>query len=1069
MLSQSVLSSGKFYLSLLFIFIPLYIDSFSQNLSKFSNSSLLTPIQSDYTLSLQSNESTGKLRMIAVMVEFQPDDNRFTSGNGTFAPGSIPYLDDPGTNIDPLPHDQKYFEAHLTFVKNYFEKMSDGQLIVNFQVLPNIYQLSNKMENYSPVGRDPDLTPLADFANDVWQQVGNDPSVQLEINPNENIAFIIFHAGIGRDVELAGTTLDKTPQDIPSVYLSKNAFQQLFNDPSFSGFEIGNGNLIVDHSLILPRTLSRSGVDFSENRFVIPLSINGLLTAQIGRHLGLPDLFNTETGSSGIGRFGLMDGAGIFAYNGLFPPEMSAWEKIHLGWQDPFDIYFDQPDIVELPAASIRSQNSIGKISLSNSEYFLVENRHRDPENRGVTITIQRPDGSHIDQIFTNQDTDFVNQESGFDKLLAPGVIIDVSNYDFALPGGLVDEGSVERNLNGGILIWHIDESVIRKQIHTIGINSNPDRKGVELKEADGAQDIGRATNIGISQNEPNGSAFDFWWSGNNSSVIFQSDTLSLYQNRFGPDTFPNNRSHTGAFSPFELYDFSDNLPIASFKIQEISPENSLFHQIIGTNLELITTSTPISDVYWSRYPLAIQSTYSSESLNNIFIPGMDGVILYDLETNDSTLLPTEYEYIQQPLSGFSVEDFIAVAPNPIRSITEMEVSIYNLTNENSSLIEEYTVVPNRGFLSSSESNLIDVDGTNIRIDLDSGALLQGLTTQQRSERIGQTQSLIENNQLIIQSRQGAVSHPLPPSNSFSRTYTGLVQSRNGDIYVYLLLDEKLSLFSPADQYSNETVISNRGQLEWPAIVDLLDDGYPEFLYINLSDGKLYGKNINGAMLDGFPITPPPGTQFTGTPLVADLDGDSSADLLIPTDDSISLFITAYRSDTKQMNGFPLLIGGIPSADHQLIHPLLKDRFLIAVSPENDLKIWEFPKIDNIQWASKYGNRTTNKVTGLIERGDSPELPFTLLNRSETYNWPNPAVDETFIRFQTESPAKIRLRITTMSGRLISDQHLQSLGGLPEELQIDTSSWASGAYYALLEATSGNSTERKLIKIAIVR
>lgn len=1069
MISQLFMSSGKFILSLFFLFIALYNDGLSQTLSSHSFPSYLYTGQSDFNFSNTNHKAISNLRIIAVMVEFQPDDNRFTSGNGTFNPGSIPYLDDPGTNIDALPHDQNYFEAHLTFVKNYFEKNSNHRLFVTFQVLPNIYRLNEKMEAYSPIGQNPDLSPLADFAKDVWALVGNDFSVEIDTKPNEKIAFVIFHAGIGRDVELTGTTLDRTPQDIPSAYLSKNAFQSLFDDPSFTGFEIGKGNLIIDHTLILPRTLSRSGLDFSDNRFVIPLSINGLLTAQIGRFLGLPDLFNTETGDSGIGRFGLMDGAGIFAYNGLFPPNLSAWEKIYLGWQEPFEINSNHPNIIELPASSLREQKSIAKVSLSNSEYFLIENRHRDPKNSGVTLTIQRPDGSHIKQTFTNDDTDFVNQSADFDKLLEPGVIIDVSNYDFAIPGGLVNEGSDKRELNGGILIWHIDETVIRKQMNSIGVNRFPDRKGVELKEADGAQDIGRSTNIGFSQNDPNGSAFDFWWSGNNSSVILQSDTLSLYQNRFGPDTFPNNQSHTGALSPFELYDFSDNLQVASFRIKKTTPANTIFEPYISETLESVTTATSIDDAYWSRYPLAIQSLPTSESPNRIIIPGMGGLILYNLDTKTLTLLNTNNKYLQQPLSGFNSDGLLAFAPNPLRLVDEMSVSIYSLSGENPSLIKEYTVIPNSGFLSTSESEIIDVDGTNFRIDTDSGKLLKSTSNLHVSERIGQTQSVIEENQLIIRFDHGSVSHPISPSSSFTRAHTGLIQNGDGLIFVYLLLDNKLSLYSPTDHYSSEIILENRDRLGWPAIVDLNDDGSPNFFYVNQTDGKLVGKNSNGAMLDGFPIIPPPGSQFTGTPLVADLNGDESLNLLIPAVDNFSLSILAYRSDTKRMDGFPLLIGGISSENNQIIHPMLKDRFLIAVSTDNDLKIWEFPKIGKIEWASKYGNSTNNKVTGLIELGESQTFPFTLLNSSETYNWPNPATDETFIRFQTESSAQIRIRITTMSGRPISDRSLQSVGGLPEELRIDTSSWASGAYFALIEATSGNSTERKLIKIAIVR
>lgn len=151
MLSRSLLSSGKSILLLLFLFSHLYSYTQAQNLPGDQYFTYSPFGQTSHFSFAQTKNSVQNLRIIAVMVEFQSDENRFTSGNG-------------------------------------------------------------------------------------------------------------------RDVELTGTTLDRTPQDIPSVYLSKQALQNLFDDPSFSGFEISGGNLIVDHTLILPRTLSRSGVDFSGNR-----------------------------------------------------------------------------------------------------------------------------------------------------------------------------------------------------------------------------------------------------------------------------------------------------------------------------------------------------------------------------------------------------------------------------------------------------------------------------------------------------------------------------------------------------------------------------------------------------------------------------------------------------------------------------------------------------------------------------------------------------------------------------------------------------------------------------------
>ena len=106
----------------------------------------------------------GQLHIVAVMVEFQPEENPYTSGNGTFQENGLPYLKDPSITIDPLPHNQSYFEARLEFVKNYFERMSNSSLQISYQVIPQIQRVSGTLADYSPTGRDPDLSSMAALA-----------------------------------------------------------------------------------------------------------------------------------------------------------------------------------------------------------------------------------------------------------------------------------------------------------------------------------------------------------------------------------------------------------------------------------------------------------------------------------------------------------------------------------------------------------------------------------------------------------------------------------------------------------------------------------------------------------------------------------------------------------------------------------------------------------------------------------------------------------------------------------------------------------------------------------------
>src|SRR6056297_116662 len=1019
--------------------------------------------------------SDGTLHIVAAMVEFQPDTTRFTSGNGSFSDESIPYLQNESITIDPLPHNKAYFEAHLEFAKNYFLKMSSGNLNISYQVLDNVYRLPEKMAAYSPVGVNPASDPLADLARDAWTEVAESGNLDLGFNPGDQIAFALFHAGVGRDIELTGTTLDKTPQDIPSVYISSDAFSTLFDDPSFSGFPIDGGNLLVDNTLILPRTLTRAGVDITGSEVLLQLSTNGMVTAQIGSHIGLPDLFNTETGESGIGRFGLMDGAGIFAYNGLFPPELSAWEKIHMGWTDPFEVSYNRAAPVSLPASALDQPNSIAKIPLSNREYFLVENRHREASETGTELSIRRPDGSFVTQSFSNNDTTFVFQLSGFSDELEPGVVVDVSNYDFALPGGpaevLEETGSDdERILNGGILIWHIDEGIIQQRLAANrGINDDPDEKGVRLMEADGAQDIGRPTAIGFFENEVNGSAFDFWWSGNNASVITGTQTISLYENRFGPNTTPDNDSNSGAESQFELFDFSDNLPVASVSIRE--PESGDLYEVIDFIRDLpLSHSTPSDEAYWSGYPLST-FTLETEAGSYVYLPSRDGISIYDLEEN--VLLPpaTLYQTLQQPFlnSGSGV---ITAAPNPALESNNFSVALLETTNAGLSQTAVFAPSLDRGLIGLPAADILQLDGTSDRIRLSSETLEPDFYSADgfRSAQIQGHESFLANDGTVTVTTPAITytTNVLLPGTGFGRVHVGLYERDSGEFGTYVLSGSNIFILDtePGSDLQPRSIHSSES-IGWPAIADINHSGDLDFLFVDKGLNHVLAKNTNGAILSGFPIEAPEGAEFKGTPLISDLDGDEMADILIAARKSESLNIYAYTADGEPISGFPLLVGGYPDAEEEMVHPSLSGSYLSAVSPAGDFRVWRFQNAQNTLWESRYGNGGTNKLTGRLAESDTQEPVFTILNDQETYNWPNPASEETFIRFQTSDPGSVQIRISSTSGRLIYNQTHDSRGGSPEEIRIDTSGWGSGGYLAVIEATVNGDSERKLIKIAV--
>ena len=150
-----------------------------------------------------------------------------------------------------------------------------------------------------------------------------------------------------------------------------------------------------------------------------------------------------------------MDGQSIFAYNGCFPPEPSAWEKINLGWAEPVEISKENYTInLAAKLAASLADTVILKVPINSSEYYLIENRQRDVSKDGANL-VYKSNGNIINRKFIKDTTGFYSYDT--DSL--SGVVLDVDEFDWALPGN-------------GIVIWHIDENVINKKLAENKINT---------------------------------------------------------------------------------------------------------------------------------------------------------------------------------------------------------------------------------------------------------------------------------------------------------------------------------------------------------------------------------------------------------------------------------------------------------------------------------------------------------------------------------------------------------------------------------------------------------------------
>ncbi len=101
----------------------------------------------------------------------------------------------------------------------------------------------------------------------------------------------------------------------------------------------------------------------------------GIFAHEFGHDLGLPDLYDTDYSSDGIGLWGLMSGGSWLGIpGGSSPVHPCAWCKTVLGWITPTTITSYTNDA---PLQQIETSSTAYKLAISPTEFFLIENREQ--------------------------------------------------------------------------------------------------------------------------------------------------------------------------------------------------------------------------------------------------------------------------------------------------------------------------------------------------------------------------------------------------------------------------------------------------------------------------------------------------------------------------------------------------------------------------------------------------------------------------------------------------------------------------------------------------------------------
>lgn len=980
--------------------------------------------------------SVQTIRVLGLMVEFQQDTDSRTSGTGKFlAAGS-------SLQIDPPPHDSAYFASKLLFLANYFGKVSNGALNVQGELFPVVVTLPDSMAAYSPQGDD-DMDKLAGLMVDSWKAAD---AAQPGFPFSSYDAFIVFHAGTGRDIDLVQVLgFDPAPHDVPSITINLQTLRSFLKDPLYPGVPVNGGGFHITNSMILPETETRV-FTFGSTPDTLQLGINGLLAASFGSYLGLPDLFDTSTGRSGIGQFGLMDGAAVFAYSGVLPPEPSAWEKIFLGWTTPITLDAGSA-LISLPAVSATSwgMDTVYKIPVSATEYFLIENRSRDPHGNGQTLSLFR--NGQIEVLHFGADT------AGFafnDLSAIHGSLVDAEDFDWALPGSTLEAGYE----GGGILIWHIDEADLALKLSTNTLNADPQRRTVDLEEADGSQDIGVPYDLlEPGSGTENGWPLDFWFAGNTSPV---------YVNEFGNATYPDTKANSGFPTFVRVRNFSQRGPLMTALVSQG-----------GDLLQRVFRTAPIGGSGHVRIAVTDSGLYSAGAY------GVSSVTLTGLSRTDSTngLIGLEPS-VRAPAVREGLPTFlVTVSDSTIAIRTIADSNGDGLFDMNSVSIlapgEPVTAGPIIADSSGIPQAFAGTQGGNlVTVRLDNGtyhvkAIAPGPITELVAFPSSGSPSIVALTPSVLTNGTWTAPLSAPQANVLSGV-------RFGGSDILLVLEDSLVLsgyryLMPGSLFRIDLqqfpLGCTLGTVRHVVPTDLDRDGVLDILVA--AESCLLAVNERGALLDGYPV------RFSATiatePLVADVSGDGMLDVIVLTTDGV---LHTVSRDGRLIRDLSLQVSGELPSTPALFRSSGGNARIAVSSGGGGLDVWEIARpLTDIegQWLQERGSPEKTAASALSQTGTTP-LSDVFLPRERVYNWPNPVYGQTTrIRYYTTDPARISVKIMTLAGTIVAVLEGTSSGGADEELSWDVSGIDSGVYLARVEAVAGGRHEAVVIKIAVVK
>lgn len=684
------------------------------------------------------------IKVLALRVEFQLDDDLNTTGNGRFGiwdgidtmhsvsdKKERKWYSDGTYKYDLLEHDSLFVAYKLEYLSNYYKKISNDAITIEYEVFPpgksakSAYKLPLKMALYSPGNKKSDETyssfnervtrRLMEFVGDAihyssegvtatdtvkspFEKIktledGTLWEVDDQGNPRRKVVVLIVHAGASNLTDGFGNS----PSDLTDNFINESRikhfykYSDIFGDKADTlygryGFKYTGHNdssYIVSEMMMISETSNQDSINYGTH---------GILVNQFARQIGVPDLYATNTGATGIGQMGIMDFEGYSSGNGFIPPYPSAWTRLYMGWDSPKVLL--PGNSTDLKAVGTDTENTMAIVPINSHEYWLIENRQRNLTNDASLFTYDTLDG--IEYIDADS---AINFPKVIDSLTPESkTIMSTKSQDIGIFGS-------------GVAVWHIDESIIKNRIQYNFINSDSSYRAVSLEEADGIFDIGMPFQGFTGVSRDNGGAEDLF---PHTNTYHKSSAASDTRRSMSPVTSPSTQSNDGGNSYLTLdFGVSTSGVTEKYHFSRNSEDDNKFHKYFVTNYvdSSVTVTVGSSDQLEIQpslnWPVQIAPVQHFDPLPmDISQSGDKELIVLDslgylyIFSEDGTLLPDSTKTASVGSVDFYYSDSI---PNSYCFPTQSGPNL--LVSTSSGTVYSYSTVVNGGEISKQSVN----------------------------------------------------------------------------------------------------------------------------------------------------------------------------------------------------------------------------------------------------------------------------------------------------------------------------------------------------------------------------